>query len=298
MMGLSGMVYNGETYYYEKNTLGDIVGIRNSSGTQVATYYYDAWGNIIAKSGSMADINPFRYRGYYYDNETGFYYLQTRYYDPTICRFINADNYELLGTLSQTIGQLNLYAYANNNPIMYTDESGELVLTTFGIWAIIGIVTASIVLGGGAQLVSNIHAGEKGSDLWRGVAGSALGAGANALALCLSPFTGGASLAFAAGIGAAVQTGVDTIEKLILGEDVTAEETVSSLGLNFVTTFAGNFIGSELIPINAGWFKPQKFLSVFTKPYGQKILMQSLIGSGLSGTLNFAIRFHVEKFYS
>lgn len=65
-MGLSGMVYNGENYYYIKNTLGDIVGIRNSSGTQVATYSYDAWGNIISKTGTMADINPFRYRGYYY----------------------------------------------------------------------------------------------------------------------------------------------------------------------------------------------------------------------------------------
>ena len=82
MMGLSGFVYNGANYYYEKNTLGDIIGIINSSGTQVATYTYDAWGNILTKTGSMADINPFRYRGYYYDTETGFYYLQTRYYDP------------------------------------------------------------------------------------------------------------------------------------------------------------------------------------------------------------------------
>ena len=135
-LGLSGMVYNGENYYYIKNTLGDIVGIRNSSGTQVATYYYDAWGNIIAKSGSMADINPFRYRGYYYDNETGFYYLQTRYYDPTICRFINADNYELLGTLAQTVGQLNLYSYCANNPIMYTDETGEFIFTLVIAFAI------------------------------------------------------------------------------------------------------------------------------------------------------------------
>ncbi len=100
----------------------------------------------------MADINPFRYRGYYYDTETGFYYLQTRYYDPEIRRFINADNYELLPILSQTIGQLNLYAYANNNPIMFTDETGEsitlaAVLTFFavvGISAIDGAVSAHL----------------------------------------------------------------------------------------------------------------------------------------------------------
>ncbi len=72
----------------------------------------------------MAEVNPFRYRGYYYDTETGFYYLQTRYYDPEIRRFINADNYELIPTLAGTIGQLNVFAYANNDPIMYTDETG------------------------------------------------------------------------------------------------------------------------------------------------------------------------------
>ncbi len=61
----------------------------------------------------MADINPFRYRGYYYDAETGFYYLQTRYYDPSVRMFINADNYELISVLSQTVGQLNMYALLN-----------------------------------------------------------------------------------------------------------------------------------------------------------------------------------------
>lgn len=62
----------------------------------------------------MASVNPFRYRGYYYDNETGFYYLQTRYYDPTICRFINANNYEIVAELSNVDSQLNIYAYCNN----------------------------------------------------------------------------------------------------------------------------------------------------------------------------------------
>ena len=108
-MGLSGMVCNEQNYYYLKNTLGDIIGIKNSAGTVVATYNYDAWGNILSMSGDMAEVNPFRYRGYYYDTESGFYYLQTRYYDPTIRQFINADNYELLPTLSQMVGQLNLY---------------------------------------------------------------------------------------------------------------------------------------------------------------------------------------------
>lgn len=131
--GITGMIYQGEHYFFDKNTLGDIVSICDRHGDTVATYCYDAWGNVIAKTGILADANPFRYRGYYYDAETGFYYLQTRYYDPTIGRFINADNYELIGTLSQTVGQLNMYAYCGNNPIMYTDPTGCL-FENIGRW--------------------------------------------------------------------------------------------------------------------------------------------------------------------
>ena len=69
-----------------------------------------------------------RYRGYYYDTETGFYYLQSRYYDPTLCRFISPDKYTLLSTLSMSLGELNLYSYCANNPIMFTDETGESVV--------------------------------------------------------------------------------------------------------------------------------------------------------------------------
>ncbi|MBQ3502756.1 MAG: RHS repeat-associated core domain-containing protein [Clostridia bacterium] len=191
MMGLSGMVYNGENYYYIKNTLGDIVGIRNSSGTQVATYSYDAWGNIISKTGTMADINPFRYRGYYYDNETGFYYSQTRYYDPSIRMFINADNYELLSTLAQAIGQLNLYAYANNNPIMYTDESGEFVFTTtllislgIAFFAGTGISIVSQGVQNGWDNINYLQAGVDGifSALSVGLAYTGIGVGFSMLA--------------------------------------------------------------------------------------------------------------------
>lgn len=87
----------------------------------------------------IGNVNPFRYRGYYYDTETGFYYLQTRYYDPTICRFINADNYELIATLSSMPNQLNMYAYCGNNPIMFTDESGEAWIAIL-ISAVLGAV--------------------------------------------------------------------------------------------------------------------------------------------------------------
>ena len=110
---------------FDKNTLGDIIAIRDEDGNVVAKYIYDAWGNILHEEGSMASVNPFRYRGYYYDTETGFYYLQTRYYDPTICRFINADNYELVMLLGRgTVGGFNVYSYCFNNPIIFIDDGG------------------------------------------------------------------------------------------------------------------------------------------------------------------------------
>ena len=82
------MKYNGTTYYYITNIQGDVLKIVNSSGTAMATYTYNAWGELLSSSGSLASVNPIRYRSYYYDAETGFYYLQSRYYDPVICRFI------------------------------------------------------------------------------------------------------------------------------------------------------------------------------------------------------------------
>ena len=120
----------------------------------------------------MASVNPFRYRGYYYDVETGFYYLQTRYYDPTICRFINADNYELVAELSQTVGQLNLYAYANNNPIMYTDETGEIVLTLAIAFAIGAVFSAGVSVALQLATTGNVNWGNVGiSALFGGVSG-------------------------------------------------------------------------------------------------------------------------------
>ena len=286
-----GFVYGTGNYYYIRNLTGEITHIVNEDSMIFGEYRYDAYGNIINEDSlsEIAQINSIRYKGYYYDVETNLFLVSSRYYSPELCRWISPDDIEYLDP--ESVNGLNLYCYCLNNPIMYVDPTGHFAMTAFGIWAIIGIVSAAVVIGGGAQLASNALAGETGSDLWRGVAGAAIGSGVNALALCLSPFTGGASLAFAAGLGAIAQTGVDTIETLIRGEDVSLLGTALDLGLNFATTFAGNWIGSKLVPTNAGWFKPQKFLSVFTKPYGQKILLQTVIGAGLSAGVNFVRKF-------
>ena len=123
-----GFILNAsQRYYYEYNLQGDVIGIYDSSGNKVVTYTYDAWGKLLEIGGSAADtvgaINPIRYRGYYYDTETGFYFLQTRYYDPHVCRFLNADSYASTG---QGLNGNNMFVYCGNNPINYHDPTGQI----------------------------------------------------------------------------------------------------------------------------------------------------------------------------
>ena len=142
-----------QTYYYVLNLQGDVVElihyIPGFEYESVATYEYDAWGNIVSSSGRLAEINPLRYRGYYYDNETGFYYLQSRYYDPANRRFINADTYSSTDP-GDAIG-CNMFAYCGNNPVMRNDYSGDAwwhwVVATV---AVVGLAVASVVTCGGA----------------------------------------------------------------------------------------------------------------------------------------------------
>ena len=127
--GVAGFEYNGAKYHYIKNLQGDIVSIYNNNGAVVVNYTYDAWGNVLSVTGSMADtigaINPFRYRGYYYDTETGFYYLQSRYYDSIVGRWVNSDGVGLLGYGLQNIVQYNMFGYCFNSLIMFYDPTGS-----------------------------------------------------------------------------------------------------------------------------------------------------------------------------
>lgn len=124
-----GLVRNGISYYYLYNITGDVIGImRASDGVVVSTYTYDAWGKCSLHNSSGTTIgtaNPFRYKGYYFDSETGMYYLNNRYYNPEFGRFISADSVGVL-SIDTTINGTNLFAYCNNNPVMYIDNEGEL----------------------------------------------------------------------------------------------------------------------------------------------------------------------------
>ena len=136
-----GVIYNGEPFYFFKNLQGDILAIADKNAQVVAKYSYDAWGVCTVEqdtsTAGIASVNPFRYRGYYFDAEIGMYYLQSRYYDPAVGRFVNADVPVNLG-MGGTIQSFNLFAYVENNPISMADEIGYAAINV--ICAAIGAV--------------------------------------------------------------------------------------------------------------------------------------------------------------
>ena len=158
---VEGFIYGNAYYYFQKNLQGDIIRICNCLGETVTEYAYDAWGIITSITGSMAStigrMNPFRYRGYYYDTETGWYYLNTRYYDPNVGRFLSPDNANLLLASPRALTDKNLYAYCDNNPVMRTDDNGD-----FWHIAVGGLLGG--LIGGIAQVASNIIEGENAFD--------------------------------------------------------------------------------------------------------------------------------------
>ena len=209
-------------YHFVKNLQGDVLEVyKVSDGSLAASYTYYSWGNILSQSGSLASINPFRYRSYYYDTETWFYYLQSRYYDPAIGRFINADDADLLGANGDFAG-LNLFAYCGNNPISRVDCSGYLwtnILIGAGIGAVAGIVGQVI-----SDVITSIITQTPTVSNWQTYAGAALGGAA-----------GGAVIATTGNLDAAnAITGFVTTSSAQALEKVTHvnDRSWSEIGLN------------------------------------------------------------------
>ena len=156
-----GMRYHGadygenvwDTYWYEKNLFGDVISVYSDSGYKVLSYSYDAFGNysVSGNLDSTANSNPFKYRGYYYDNDLGLYCVGTRYYDANIGRWISADKFVSTG---QGLTSYNMYAYCGNNPVMLSDHNGEFP------FLIVGILVVSAVVGGILGYNSDVKIGE------------------------------------------------------------------------------------------------------------------------------------------
>ena len=140
--------YNGELFYYITNLQGDVMSIVDAQGAVVASYQYDPYGKVISATGSLAEINPLRYRGYVYDTETTLYYLQSRYYDPEIGRWLTPEPNVFSGAFDEAAGYLkyNTYAYCINNPVKYADYTGEgIILTCVLVFAGLGALFGAAI---------------------------------------------------------------------------------------------------------------------------------------------------------
>ena len=143
--GVCGILYNSVPYYFIKNLQGDVIAIVDEEAKTVARYSYDAWGvcTVILDSVGIANINPFRYRGYYYDEEIELYYLQSRYYDAGVGRFLNADTPEQ-AVVSVGVFYINIFSYCSNKVTNNLDYSGEAFLTALLIGFAVGAVISGV----------------------------------------------------------------------------------------------------------------------------------------------------------
>ena len=232
--GIIGFVLDGNYYYYAKNEFGDIVGIYDKNGYQVAEYFYDARGNVLVEDGNrnpitdtshIAHLNPIRYRSYFYDTDLGLYYLQSRYYDPQTGRFINADTIDYLDP--ESINGLNLYAYCYNNPINYADPSGHAAIS-IGLLMVIGAIVGAVIGAGASvagQYIANGCSWENFS--WGQLALDTVLGGVSGI-LSMSPLGLGAMVAANAGLGFVGAVG----GHLINGSDFSKGSTWLDIGLS------------------------------------------------------------------
>ena len=248
--GVIGFTYQGiGEYYYKKNIFGDVIGIIDNNGQEITKYIYDAWGNhktFVLDNNQYVDIsthldytqsglnnktiallNPFRYRSYYYDEETKLYYLNSRYYDPQIGRFINADDIPYLD--KSNFNGLNLYTYCLNNPIKYADFWGNSILSLFII-----LLTTTII----GAVGNGIKAYNEGSRGWDLIGNILIGASFGLAA-------GGALIA----VGAVVTGAIFRIGASLFGVGVSQAFAIGALAFNFTAYIVAPIIGIEMTGI-------------------------------------------------
>ncbi len=266
------------------------------NGNLCASYLYDAWGNHIVLDASenentdpdfIGNLNPIRYRGYYFDKETNLYFLKSRYYDPEVGRFISPDSVDFIGPYS--FFGFNLYAYCKNNPVNYSDESGRFPVLLLLGGLLFGTIAAG-VFDAGKQLIQN---GWDFSSLdWGNIANSAIVGGALGLSFALGVAYLGpviAGVAGASGKAALIAFGASSVisfgaatEEWMNGRipnlgiammhgGFVMLEGMISFGVGGITGSVGNVGKKGKMLISKEWWKKLIFGQEFTKPY--KILI-------------------------
>ena len=298
-----GMQYSGSsaagTYYFQRNLLGDVIGIYDTSGAKVAGYAYDAWGNctITLNANGIATKNPIRYRGYYYDQESGLYYLNARYYNPAWRRFISPDDTAYLDP--DTPNGLNLYTYCNNDPINYADPSGND--PKWWQWALFGIGVALIAVAAGMAFIGT-----------GGIGAFGMGALIGSIALGSVGAVAGGAIGYATGGvdgilgGAMAGFGIGAIVGFVVGGTIGYYNSLVQVDIRKFTNYVldpTNSKGKHTIFKNLGYdksnakslariYKRQGLKNFLTKNYvlgkadlyGQRITMGIKIGDTILKT--------------
>ena len=318
--GVAGIVYNNVTYLYRKDAQGNICALIDSSGNVVVQYKYDAWGNHAAlywnkvndkeqyseadeaafdenyaHNKTLAELNPFRYRGYYYDDETGLYYLKSRYYDPETGRFITV--YDISYLDPDTINGLNLYAYCGDNPVMRIDENGNkwwdwllgvfsVVLTVVGVALTVtgvgGILGGVLISAGISSLIGGITNQAQGGSFGAGWFGGLVGG-------AISGVIGGIAItSIAWPILGAIGNAAGSFASTIITSGF------NNGGVDF------NIIKSALI--NAGitfalsWFMGGAYRSYMAESFQDFVAEQSL--DALKATFDYKVAQLIDAFYN
>lgn len=263
------------------NSLGDVNALYNANGDLIVKYEYDAWGKVLAETdangnaltgvaATWSQLNPFRYRGYYYDVETGLYYLQSRYYDAEVGRFLNSDS--IIDNRSTT--SINTYAYCGNNPINCSDPSGHIL---------IGAIVGGIVGG----VVGGLNATVKGESIWGGVlTGAVTGAVAGAV-IDFAIQTGG--------VGAAV-VGTFVVAAINVAGDVTNQYINYSIEKsNYIEENSSNCITNRCTTEN---YRLESEYVSFSEYLDRGSLVQTAVTSVAFAPVSFGTGYVVSAAFS
>ena len=283
---LIGFAFNGVEYIYERNIQGDVLRIYQKDNlTLVAEYHYDAYGNhevINYTDDTIGDINPFRYRGYYFDSETGWYYLNARYYSSAMGRFISPDELSILDKTKSQINGLNLYMYCGDNPVMNVDPSGHFIFSLLAV--VIGTAIGATVSAATNIVSQGIQNGWENIN-WEEVALSAVIGGIGG-ALGATGIGLGGQVLINAGLSAVQSMGTDIIN----GDPINWNNVFDSAMLGAISGLLGEGAQTSKL-MTRTLFKTMPFKSSnVVKNTISKFFMGGISLRGVQGTMNLFLK--------